>query len=124
MSINNKEILRKLMTKGNKYKNKKVVIDGIEFDSKAEGNRYCELKLLEKANKINNLELQPCFVLQKPFKKNGKTYRAITYIADFKYEENRKIIIEDVKGMETKEFKIKRKLFEYKFPEYELKIIK
>ena len=83
-----------------------------------------ELKLLEKAGKIQNLELQPHFLLQEAFKKNGRTYRKIEYIADFKYIENGQVIVEDVKGMETKEFKIKRKLFEYKYPNLELKIVK
>lgn len=107
----------------NKYKNKKIIIDGIKFESKAEGKRYSELKLLERAKKISNLELQPCFILQPSFKKNGKTYRKIEYIADFQYEENGQVIVEDVKGMKTKEFQIKRKLFEYKYPDLEIKII-
>ena len=89
-----------------------------------EANRYCELKLLEKAGKISNLKLQPRFLLQEGFKKNGKTYRKIDYIADFKYIENDKIIVEDTKGQETEIFKLKHKLFEYKYPEYELKIVK
>lgn len=79
---------------------------------------------MQKAKKIKNLELQPKFLLQESFKKKGKTYRKIEYIADFKYIENGQVIVEDVKGMETKEFKIKRKLFEYKYPDLELKIIK
>lgn len=108
----------------NKYRNKKTVIDGIKFDSKAEGNRYMELKLLQRANKIQNLELQPKFLLQESFKKNGKTIRKLEYIADFKYIENGQVVIEDVKGVETKEFKIKKKLFEYKYRELELKLIK
>ena len=107
----------------NKYKNKKTIIDGIEFDSKAEAKRFCELRLLEKARKIKDLTLQPCFILQSSFKKNGKTYRKIEYIADFQYEENGKVIVEDVKGMKTKEFQIKRKLFEYKYPDLEIKIV-
>ena len=110
----------------NKYRNKKTIVNGIEFDSKAEARRYQELLLLIRANKIKAKDLifQPEFILQPAFKKNGKTYRAIKYIADFQYIENGKTIIEDVKGMETKEFKIKRKLFEYKYPDIELKIIK
>lgn len=108
----------------NKYKNKKVQIDMYVFDSIAESRRYKELALLEKAGEIENLQLQPKFLLQDSFKKNGKTYRKIEYIADFMYEEKGKVIIEDVKGMETKEFKIKRKLFEYKYPDLELKLIK
>ena len=107
-----------------KYKNKKVQIDMYVFDSIAESRRYKELALLEKAGEIENLQLQPKFLLQESFKKNGKTYRKIEYIADFMYEEKGKVIVEDVKGMETKEFKIKRKLFEYKYPDLELKLIK
>lgn len=108
----------------NKYKNKKVQIDMYVFDSIAESRRYKELALLEKAGEIENLQLQPKFLLQESFKKNGKTYRKIEYIADFMYEEKGKVIVEDVKGMETKEFKIKRKLFEYKYHDLELKLIK
>ena len=95
----------------NKYRNIKVKVDGITFDSKAEALRYKQLLLMQKANYINDLKLQPRFLLQKSFKKNGKTYRKIEYVADFMYQENGKTIVEDVKGMETKEFKIKRKLF-------------
>lgn len=108
----------------NKYRNKKIVIDRYVFDSIAEGKRYRELSLLEKAGEIYNLELQPKFLLQESFKKNGKTYRAINYVADFKYIKDSKTIVEDVKGMETKEFKIKRKLFEKKYLDLELRIIK
>ena len=93
------------------------------FDSVKEARRYKELKLLEKAGKISNLELQPHFLLQESFRKNGKTYRKIEYIADFKYIENGKTIVEDVKGVQTDVFKIKHKLFEKKYPELELRII-
>lgn len=107
----------------NKYRNKKVIIDGIEFDSQAEGNRYIELKLLVKAKEISNLQLQPRFLLQEGFKKNGKTYKKIEYIADFMYYQDNKTIVEDVKGMQTDVFKLKHKLFEKKYPDLELKII-
>jgi hypothetical protein len=106
-----------------KYHNRKITIDRYVFDSVKEGQRYRELKILEVAGKIKKLELQPRFLLQESFRKNGKTYRKIEYIADFMYEENGKKIVEDVKGMETDVFKLKRKLFEYKYPEMELKII-
>lgn len=108
----------------NKYKNKEIIIDNKKFQSIAEGKRYKELKLLLRAKKISNLELQPHFLLQDRFKKNGKTYRKIEYIADFKYIENGKTIVEDVKGIQTDVFKIKHKLFENKYPELELRIIK
>lgn len=106
----------------NKYHNKKITIDGITFDSKKEGKRYTELKLLLKANEIKDLELQPRFELQPSFKKNNKTYRKIEYIADFKYFDNRlnKIIIEDTKGYRTKEYMLKKKLFEYQYKDYTL----
>lgn len=61
------------------------------------GQRYRELVLLERAGKISNLQLQPRFLLQESFKKNGKTYRKIEYVADFQYIENSKTIVEDVK---------------------------
>lgn len=107
-----------------KYKNKKVQIDMYVFDSIAESRRYKELALLEKAGEIENLQLQPKFLLQESFKKNGKTYRKIEYIADFMYEEKGQVIIEDVKGKETEVFKLKHKLFEKKYPGLELRVIK
>ena len=107
-----------------KYRNKKTQVDMYVFDSIAESKRYKELALLEQAKQIKELKLQPKFLLQEGFRKNGKTYRKIEYIADFMYIENGKVIIEDVKGMETDVFKLKRKLFEYKYPDFELKIVK
>lgn len=108
----------------NKYKNRKIVVDNIKFDSVLEANRYQELKLLQRAKQISNLRLQVPFLLQEGFKKNGKTHRKIEYIADFVYEENGQTIVEDTKGMKTETFKIKQKLFEYKYPDLELNIIK
>jgi hypothetical protein len=108
----------------NKYRNKKVKIDMYVFDSIAESRRYKELALLERTGEIKNLELQPRFLLQESFKKNGKTYRKIEYIADFMYEDNGKTVVEDVKGVETEVFKLKKKIFEYKYPNLELKIIR
>lgn len=52
-----------------KYKNKKITIDGITFDSKKEAQRYSELKILERGGKISQLVLQPRFELQESFKK-------------------------------------------------------
>ena len=108
----------------NKYKNRKIVVDNIKFDSILEANRYQELKLLQRAKQISNLRLQVPFLLQEGFKKNGKTHREIKYIADFVYEENGQTIVEDTKGICTEVFRIKQKLFEYKYPDLELKIIK
>lgn len=108
-----------------KYNNKKTIIDNIKFDSKAEANRYIELKMLEKARKISDLELQPKFELQEKYTNNkGEKVRAITYKADFCYIENGKLVVEDVKGVETKEFKIKRKLFENKYRDIDFRLVK
>lgn len=108
-----------------KYHNRKTVLDGITFDSEGEANRYAELKLLQRAREISDLELQPRFTLLPTFKKNGKTHRAITYTADFKYiDKDGSTVVEDFKGYETDTFKIKRKLFEHKYPDLELRIVK
>jgi len=106
-----------------KYRNKKTQVDMYVFDSVLEARRYKQLALLERAGEIKNLKLQVPFLLQESFRKNGKTYRKIEYIADFVYEENGQTIVEDTKGMKTDVFKIKQKLFEYKYPNLSLKII-
>ena len=87
-----------------KYHAKPVEIDNIRFASKREGKRYAELKLLERAGQIRNLELQPKF----PLIVNGVL--VCTYIGDFAYFEANKRVIEDSKGFKTKEYIIKRKL--------------
>ena len=100
----------------NKYKAKKTEIDGIKFDSKREMNRYCELKLLEKAKEISHLELQPKFLLIDGFRYKGKKIQAMNYIADFQYiEKDGTEVVEDVKGFKTKEYNIKKKLFLHKY---------
>jgi hypothetical protein len=106
-----------------KYKAKKTTVDGITFDSKREARRYQELKLLEQAGTICELELQPRFTLQRAFKDNeGNHIRAITYKADFQYIEDGEIIVEDSKGFWTQVFKIKRKMFLFFYPDYYLRI--
>ena len=105
----------------NKYNSRKVVVDGIKFDSHKEARRYKELKLLEKAKEIENLELQPKFLIQDKFKYGEKTIRRISYVADFKYTHCRsgKEVVEDVKGYRTDVYKLKKKLFLYRYPEYD-----
>ncbi len=100
-----------------KYKNKIVSADGIKFDSKLEYNIYTEMVFNEL-----KFELQPKYLLQESFKLNGKTYRAIHYIADFKLfiDDNEYII--DAKGMETPVFKIKEKMFAKKYQKEIIKI--
>lgn len=109
--------------KKSKYGAIKTEVDGITFDSRREAHRYKELKLLERAGAINSLELQKEFELQPSFHKNGKTYRAIKYVADFAYYdvETKEYVIEDSKGMRTDVYKLKKKLFEYRYPDFEIR---
>ncbi|MCP4523124.1 MAG: DUF1064 domain-containing protein [Candidatus Gracilibacteria bacterium] len=90
-----------------KYGAKKTEIDGIKFDSLLEGRFYRYFK----ENNIKILEFQPSYLLQDKFKYNGKTIRAIKYIADFKIEHNGDIYIVDAKGMTTPVFALKHKLW-------------
>ena len=107
-----------------KYNNKKTVVDDIVFDSRDESLYYEALKDLKEKGLIKDFELQPEFLLQEKFTKDNKKYRAINYIADFKVINNDgSFYIVDVKGMLTTEFKIKLKLFNYKYPDIELKLI-
>lgn len=104
----------------NKYHNKKVIYNGITFDSIKEKNRYIELKLLERAGVIKDLKLQYEFELQPAFTINNKKIRKISYIADFYYFDNKlnDYVIEDVKSEITKKDKtycLKKKLFQYKY---------
>ena len=117
--------LRGMVRTTSKYQNKKVTYNDIKFDSVKERNRYIQLKMLEKAGEIKDLELQKTFILQPGFKKNGTTYRAITYKADFVYLDlkTNKNIVEDTKGFKTEVYKIKKKLFEYNYPDLEIKEI-
>lgn len=104
-----------------KYKSTPTIVDGIRFSSKLESKRYEYLKELEKENKISNLELQPSYLLQESFRKEGELFRKVEYVADFRYYDNekQKEVVEDVKSFITEKdglFRIKRKLYEYKYP--------
>ncbi|MGL5765135.1 MAG: DUF1064 domain-containing protein [Sarcina sp.] len=101
--------------KRNKYGAKKTVVNNIRFDSLKEANRYKQLVAMTLSGEIKDLELQVRFEVipkQPKFKE-----RATTYIADFVYweESSKKWITEDVKGMKTDVYKIKKKLFLLKY---------
>lgn len=108
--------------KYNKYKNTKVVVNGITFDSKKEANRYKELIMLQRAGVITDLELQRNFELipkqcePDTIGKRGGVHkgkiieRNCVYRADFCYKKNGQLIVEDTKGMRTPDYIIKRKL--------------
>lgn len=89
-----------------KYRNKKTSVDGIRFDSKREANRYMELKLLERAGIIKGLKRQVPYILID----KSRYGRAIKYVADFVYLENGQLVVEDVKGVRTPVYKLKKRL--------------
>ena len=100
----------------NKYGNKKVTVDGITFDSKHEASIYTELKLLERCGAIRNLQLQVPFTLLEPYEINGKKVRAVKYVADFVFiNEKGEQEVWDAKGMKTDVYKLKKKLFEQRY---------
>ena len=101
-----------------KYRNRKMVYDNITFASRLECDFYITLCSAKKENKIKDFELQPKFILQEKFSKHNKKYREIAYIADFRVITNDgKSHIVDCKGMETHDFKLKKKMYIYKFDE-------
>lgn len=91
----------------NKFRAIKTQVDGIVFHSKKESLRYRELLLLFRAGQIFDLAIQP----EYEFKLNGK--RMFKYIADFSYTDgNGENVTEDVKGVKTAVYKIKKKIIE------------
>ncbi len=92
----------------NKYGARKTVIDGMVFDSKAEANRWCELKIMERCGAISNLERQRKYPLINKSRYGGE----ICYIADFVYRENGATVVEDVKSKATATplYKLKKRL--------------
>jgi hypothetical protein len=89
-----------------KFNAKACVIDGIRFSSQKEARRYVELKLLARAGQIKELEMQAPIIFQI----NGKPM--FKYLADFSYFENGSRVVEDVKGVRTPLYKLKKKLIE------------
>ena len=112
-----------------KYGNRKIVVDGVVFDSKKEYLRWCELCLLEKAGQITDLRRQVKYELipaqyeeyERYSTKTGKRLKNGTrlvekecsYIADFVYKENGQLVVEDTKGFKTDKYIIKRKMMLY-----------
>lgn len=112
----------------NKYRNRPTVRGSIRFDSRAEARRYAELELLQAAGVIRDLRPHPSYVLQDKFKHQGQVVRAIRYEGDAEYfdVETGRRTVEDVKGgraTRTAVFEIKRKMFMYKYPDIELRIV-
>lgn len=108
-----------------KYHNNVVEYDGYRFDSQAEALRYQALKVLENQGEIQDLKVHPRYELLPKFKdKDGKTHRATVYEGDFEYIEKGQKVCEDVKGMALPVFKLKAKLFVFRFPDIELRVLR
>lgn len=112
--------------KRSKYGNRKVVRDGIKFDSEREAARFGELKVLRAMGKIRDLRLQVNFTLVEGYTTiEGKRIKPMVYRADFTYERvtepdcngtvRRLHEVEDVKGMKTKDYLLKKKLMQDKY---------
>lgn len=113
----NKEInLTDQEDKPSKYKNKKVIVDGMKFDSEIEYRFWLHLTSIYPENEI---ERQPVYELLPKFNRKSKIFRSIKYIADFRVGN----IVYDVKGMITPDFAIKYKLFHYVFEDLKLKLM-
>ena len=100
------------MIKPTKYRAKKQTVDGITFASRAEARRYVELKILEQAGKVTDLQLQVPFVLAPAVLIRGANRKspALRYVADFVFMRDGARVIEDVKGVLTQGYRIKRHL--------------
>jgi hypothetical protein len=105
-----------------KYHAKKITVNGITYDSKKEARRHAQLLDMERAGEITDLQRQVKFVLipaqREPdtigsrggVKKGRLIERECAYVADFVYNQNGKRVVEDTKGVRTKDYIIKRKL--------------
>lgn len=115
-----------MVIKMSKYHSKKVMYNGEVFDSKKEWRRYCDLLIMQRAGEISDLKRQVEFELiptqREPdiigtrggIKKKGKVIELkCSYIADFTYMQDGKLVVEDTKGMKTRDYIIKRKLMLY-----------
>lgn len=119
------QVLDKLKKPG-KYKAQKTKRGKLTFDSKKEAERYDALMLLEKAGEIRGLKLQVRYTLQEAYTTTeGEKVKSIDYIADFVYERRTAPdnygqrywlpVVEDVKGVRTRDYAMKAKLFRSRY---------
>ncbi len=109
-----------------KYGAKPTVVDGVRFASKAEAARFRQLRLLEVTGRIFDLRLQPRYELQPAFVDNqGRRWSAIRYSADFAYREpgNPREVVEDVKGARPAVFRLKERLFRFRYPNIDFRVV-
>lgn len=115
-----------------KYRNKSINAYGTKWDSQSELVRYEQLLKMQERGEISDLKFHSkeiCFLLlekcvYKDFSKKEKKQQPITYTPDFVYRIGNQLIAEDVKGMITDSFRIKAKIFRFRYPLVTLRIIK
>lgn len=125
--------------KSNKYNSKKVVVDGIKFDSETEGKRYLTLKQAQDDGLISDLELQPQYIILpaikgtrlKHFKRIPDRIEEYTiqqplkYTADFRYIKDGQVVVEEVKGSKwsiSRDYPLRAKMLRY-FHGIEVKMV-
>lgn len=105
-----------------KFNNQKTDVDGIRFDSRKEAKYYEDLLWLQRTGTVKSIELQPEFVLQPGYEREGKKIRPIIYRADFKVTEaDGHIYYVDTKGMRTQVYLLKKKMLLYKYPDIDFR---
>jgi hypothetical protein len=104
-----------------KYHARKTVIGGRKFDSHAEAMRWRQLRLMLEAGVIANLFHHIKYCLQDGFRRDGKVILPIFYEADFVYNENGRQVVEDVKGVRTQVYALKRKMFLKRYPDVDFR---
>jgi hypothetical protein len=103
-----------------KYHARATTLDGLRFDSKAEAFRYTQLTLLARAGQITDLCVHPRYIIWDHWTvtaKGKKHLEKIEYEGDFSYTENGQPVVEDVKGVLTDVYRIKKKMFLARYPE-------
>jgi len=106
------------MSATSKYRNRKIEVDGLTFDSEGEAQRWFELKYLERAGAISDLRRQVPFELQSGFRYNGVSYRPIRWVVDFAYNKDGMPCVEDFKQPKTASeatFRLKLRMFLYQY---------
>lgn len=123
--------------KPSKMRNIKTEVDGMIFDSQREANYYCQLKLYKSVGLISDFFMQHSFLIQEGYRKGNKWIKPVYYKADFVvfkplrteneythlFDVRIKTEVHEVKGRWTEVAKVKRKMFEKRYPEYEMVII-
>jgi len=109
----------------NKFNNKKTIYNGIKYDSKREAEKAMELDMLKNGGEVLDWTPHPRYLLiPRYLNKDGKVVRPCYYIPDFwvKYKSGAEAVI-DIKGFETPEFKLKAKMFNYRYREKNLEFV-